>query len=167
MMLLLSMALAAAPAPVQTKATAASEFDKPVPAGKVSVANPRSIAAALQEIGYRAKVVFDDGNPYIDSAANGANFYLSLENCKEHKNCQDAMFRSTYAKDAEKPVTLDTINSFNSDHRWVRAYLDKDGGPVLEQDLLFTEQQMDRKMFEEAVSIWEDLMEDFHKAIDF
>jgi hypothetical protein len=167
MSLLLGFALAVAPAVVEPKAKPGSEFDKPVPAGKVSVANPRSIAAALQEAGYRAKVVFDDGNPYVDSAANGANFSISLENCKEHKNCQDAMFRSTYAKKDEEPVTLETINKFNADHRWVRAYLGKDGGPVLEQDLLFTEQLMDKKMFEEAVTIWEDLMDDFHKAIDF
>lgn len=157
----------AAPAPVQAKEPSGGEFDKPVPEGKVSVTNPRSLSAALQEAGYKAKVVFGDGNPYIDSAANGANFSISLENCKEHKDCQDAMFRSSYAKDDEKPVTLEAINTFNRDHRWVRAYLDKDGDPVLEQDLLFTDQQMDKKMFEEAVTIWEDLMDDFHKAIDF
>lgn len=167
MSLFLSFLLAAAPAPVQAKPTAASDFDKPVTAGKVSVANPRTIAAALQDAGYRAKVVFDDGNPYVDSATNGANFSVSLENCKEHKDCQDAMFRSSYKKKDENPVTLDTINKFNADHRWVRAYLDKDGDPVLEQDLLFTKQMMDKDMFTEAMSIWEDLMEDFHKAIDF
>lgn len=167
MSLMLSLLLAAAPTTDANKATTGNAFDKPVPEGKVSVANPRSMAAAMQDAGYKAKVVFDDGNPYIDSAANGANFSISMENCKDHKDCQDAMIRASYEKNDEKPVTMETINQFNVDNRWGRAFLDKEGDPVIEMDLLFTDQLMDKKAFEEAIGIWDETLAKFHKAIDF
>jgi hypothetical protein len=151
----------------QQKQTPAVIDEKPVPAGKISTANIRSIVAYLQKDGYRAKLVTDDGRPYVESASNGARFYVYLQNCKEDRDCQDVMVRSSYEKDKEKPVNLDVINAFNRDHRWVRAYLDKQGDPVLEYDILFTNQLIDEKMFGEAVSVWSDLMADFHKVIEF
>ncbi len=151
----------------QQKPAASAIEEKPVPPGKVSTANIRSIIAYLQKEGFRAKLIADDGQPYVESASNGAKFYVYLQNCKEKRDCQDVMIRSSYEKDKQDPVKLEAINMFNRDHRWVRAYLDKEGDPVLEYDVLFTDQLIDEKMFGEAVTVWSDLMGDFHKAIEF
>lgn len=160
--------LASAPTVAPAREKSYPAFDQPVPKGKVSVANPRSLVAALQDAGYKAKLVItDDGDPYISSAADGADFELQLLDCKEHINCQDAMLRSSYEKNEKNPATIETMNTFNFEHRWMRAYLDKDGGPVIEMDLLFTDQLMDEKMFGEAIGIWDDLLGSFHKAIKY
>lgn len=168
MSLILSLLLASAPTIADAKtAQPGPDFDKPAPAGKVSTANPRTIAAYLQKEGYQAKLVTDEGSPYIESAAAGAKFYIYLQNCKEQRDCQDIMFRSSYEKNEEKPVKADAINKFNADHRWGRAYLDKENDPVIEFDLLFTDQLIDEKMFGEAIEVWVDTLGSFHKAIEF
>ncbi|HEU0311219.1 MAG TPA: YbjN domain-containing protein [Sphingomicrobium sp.] len=164
MSLILWLALALSPTVEQAKP------GQPVataPTGPISTANPASIAAYLQKEGYRSKLFADDGSPYIESAANGAKFYIYLQNCKEDKDCQDLMFRSSYDLNKDKPVTIDTINLFNADNRWARAYLNKDGEPVIEYDVLFTDQKVDEKMFGEAIAIWVDVLGTFHKAIDY
>jgi hypothetical protein len=168
MSLTLSLLLAVAPTTAAAdKAPPDTRFDQPVPAGKLSTANPRSIAAFLQKEGYRAKLVTDEGKPHIESAANGAKFYIYLENCKEQKDCQDVMFQSRYDKKEDDPVKVDAVNKYNADNRWARGYLDKDGEPVLEYDVLFTDQLIDEKMFGEALAIWSHALGLFHKAIDY
>ena len=153
--------------PRETSVAIPPAFNNPVPPGKVTTANPRSIAAALQDRGYKASLGMEDGKPYIESAADGARFFVYLQNCKENRDCQDVIFQSSYEKKEDKPVKLEAINDFNLNNRWARAYLAKDGGAVIEMDVLFTEQKIDEKMFGEAVDIWADVLSTFHKAIDF
>jgi hypothetical protein len=160
--------LAAAPAvPERSADPIPSAFSRPVPTGKITTANPRSIVAALQERGYKAVLAMEDGKPYVESAANGGRFFIYLQNCKEKRDCQDVIFTSSYEKKAADPVKLEAINDFNLNNRWARAYLNKDGGPVLEMDVLFTDQVVDKKMFGEAIDIWAEMLTTFHKTIDF
>ena len=134
--------------------------------GKVSVADPASLVAALQKAGYKAKLSYEEGKPEIESSAAGATFYLYFQNCESKDGCEDVMIQSDYdvAKDA---VTLATINSFNRDNRWARAYLDDEDDPVLESDLLFAGKQMDEAAFIEGVKAWDEVLGRFHKAIDW
>ena len=134
--------------------------------GKVSVADPASLVAALQKAGYKAKLTYDEGKPEIESSAAGATFYLYFQNCESKDGCEDVMIQSAYdmAKDA---VTLETINKFNRDNRWARAYLDDEDDPVLESDLVFAGKQMDEAAFIEGVKAWDEVLGRFHKAIDW
>lgn len=134
--------------------------------GQVSVADPASLVAALQKAGYKAKLTYEEGKPEIESSAAGATFYLYFQNCESKDGCEDIMIQSAYdmAKDA---VTLATINSFNRDNRWARAYLDDEDDPVLEFDLLFAGKQMDEAAFIEGVKAWDEVLGRFHKAIDW
>lgn len=134
--------------------------------GKVSIADPNSLVAALQKAGYKAKLTFEEGKPEIESSAAGATFYLYFQNCEAKDGCEDIMVQSAYdvAKDA---VTLDTINKFNKDNRWARAYLDDESDPVLEMDLVFAGKQLDEGTFIDSVKAWDDVLGRFHKAIDW
>jgi hypothetical protein len=134
--------------------------------GKVSVADPASLVAALQKAGYKAKLTYEEGKPEIESSAAGATFYLYFQNCESKDGCEDVMIQSAYdmAKDA---VSLQTINDFNRDNRWARAYLDKESDPVIESDLMFVGKQMDEASFIEGVKAWDDALGRFHKAIDW
>jgi Putative bacterial sensory transduction regulator len=145
----------AAPAPVQKAAP-----------GKVSVGDPASLVAALQKAGYKAKLTYEEGKPEIESSAAGATFYLYFQNCESKEGCEDVMIQSAYdvAKDA---VTLKTINDFNRDNRWARAYLDKEDDPVIESDLIFVGRQMDEAAFIEGVKAWDGVLGRFHQAIDW
>lgn len=167
MSIIVALLLASTPAGSDAKTAQKTVTYAPVPAGKISTANPHSIAAYLQKEGFRAKLVTDDGSPFIESSSSGATFVIYLQNCEGNKACQDVMFRSSYDKKDENPIKVDAINSYNAENRWARAYLDKESNPVLEYDVLFTDQLVDEKMFGEAVTIWVEVLEKFHKAIDF
>ena len=167
MSLVISLLIATAPAVAASGPTLPAAFNNPVPPGKVTTANPRSIVALLQEKGYRAELKVDEGKPYIESGANGAKFSVYLQNCTEKRDCQDVMFYSSYTKKNDKPVTLDDINKFNAKYRWGRAYLDENLEPVIEYDVLFTDQVIDVKMFGEAIEVWNTILADFHKAINY
>lgn len=164
---IVALLLASVPAASDAKAVQKTVTYAPVPAGKISTANPHSIAAYLQKEGYRAKLISDDGSPYIESSSSGATFVIYLQNCENNRDCKDVMFRSSYDMKDDEPVKVDAINSYNAENRWARAYLDKESNPVLEYDVLFTDQLVDEKMFGEAVTIWVEVLEKFHKAIDF
>jgi hypothetical protein len=68
------------------------------------------------------------------------------------------------AKDA---VSLQTINAFNKDNRWARAYLDDESDPIIEMDLVFANKQMDEAAFIEGVKAWDEVLGRFHKTIDW
>ena len=160
-------ALAAASMTTQSAAAAPA----PVPAqraapGKVSVADPASLVAALQKAGYKAKLTQEEGKPEIESSAAGATFYLYFQNCESKDGCEDIMVQSAYDMDKDA-VTLEAINDFNRDNRWARAYLDKDRDPVIESDLMFVDKQMDEAAFIESMKAWDDALGRFHKAIDW
>jgi hypothetical protein len=134
--------------------------------GKVSVADPASLVAALQKAGYKAKLTYDDGKPEIESGAAGASFYLYLQNCESKDGCEDVMIQSAYDLDKDA-ISLETINKFNKDNRWARAYLDEENDPILEMDLVFANKQMDEAEFIEGVKAWDEVMGRFHTAIDW
>ncbi len=163
---LLSLLLFAAPGALPAKPVAAT-IDVPVPAGRISSRNMGSVIAVLQKEGYKAKLVRDDDDYNVESATSGASFYIYPQNCEQKVDCEDMLFRAAYTKRDKDPVTVTQINQFNRDSRWVRAYLDKDDDPVVEMDVLFTDQQVDEKMFIEAVDIWTRAMGEFHKTIGF
>jgi hypothetical protein len=138
----------------------------PAAPGKVSIADPNSLVAALQKAGYKAKLTYEEGKPEIESSAAGATFYLYFQNCEAKEGCEDIMVQSAYdvAKDA---VSLETINKFNRDNRWARVYLDDEADPVIEFDLVFAGKQLDEDTFIESIKAWDDVLGRFHKAIDW
>lgn len=145
----------ASPAPIQRAES-----------GRVSVADPNSLVAALQKAGYKAKLTYDEGKPEIESSAAGATFYLYFQNCESKDGCEDVMIQSAYDM-ASDAVSLQTINTFNKDNRWARAYLDDESDPILEMDLVFANRQMDEAAFIEGMKAWDEVLGRFHKVIDW
>lgn len=146
-------------------ASMAAQGTPPAP-GKVSIADPNSLVTALQKAGYKAKLTYEEGKPEIESSAAGAIFYLYFQNCEGKDGCEDIMVQSAYDVDKDA-VSLETINKFNKDNRWARAYLDDERDPVLEMDLVFTGKQLDESTFVEGIKAWDDVLGRFHKAIDW
>ena len=159
-------ALAAASMAAQAAPAQAAPASAPAAPGKVSIADPNSLVAALQKAGYKAKLTFEEGKPEIESSAAGATFYLYFQNCESKDGCEDIMVQSAYDM-AQNAVSLETINKFNKDNRWARAYLDDESDPILEYDLVFAGKQLDESTFIESVKAWDDVLGRFHKAIDW
>ena len=132
----------------------------------VSSHNPQSIVQFMQDLGYRAKLSKDKvGDPMIESGHGGSNFTIFFYGCEKGVKCADLAFQTGYDADAGKEPSLETVNKFNKDFRWVRAAIDDEKDPTLQMDVIFTDGLMSRKMFEEVIEVWADGMGNFEKAI--
>ena len=99
-----------------------------------------NVGAVLEKSGARYEVDTDDeGNPLIKvtvgSVLPGNQFSIAFGTCHDD-GCEDLYLWSWYSP--RKDVTLEDINQINADYRWTRAYIDKDGDPVLEMELTCT-----------------------------
>jgi hypothetical protein len=104
---------------------------KPVPEGGVT---PDEIKGWLQDAGYKAVVKTEkDGHHHVTSAADGLNFDVYLYDCKGER-CAAIQFYVGFDKGKDTP-SLEKVNGYNRDKRFMRAYLDKDGGASFEFDV--------------------------------
>jgi len=94
------------------------------------------IVAIMQEEGYRAKGGVDnEGYPEIESSAQGVNFWVQFYNCTgEIKTPCSSISFATWLTPNETP-TMEALNTFNAENRYVRAFLDSAGNTVLVMDI--------------------------------
>lgn len=64
-----------------------------------------------------------------------------------------------------KKTTLETLNDWNENKRFARAYRDDSGDPVLEMDVDLDFNGIPRENVGEAVNTWKALMTAFQKHI--
>lgn len=146
-------------------AVAAMGAAVPATAQTVQGTRPETIMTALRDAGYRAALSKDNvGDPVIKSGAAGVDFSVLFYNCTEHKDCKTVQF---YAGFVKKGVSLDTMNTWNAEHRFGRAYLDDEKDPRIEMDLDLDKGGMSSALFQANLATWESLLGDFQKAIDF
>lgn len=121
------------------------------------VADVDQISEVLKAAGYRAEIKEDGsggGGRYVRSAAAGYNFLILPGGCDDsNKNCKSVQFYVAF--NPEKSPTLDAMNTYNKEHRWGRAYLDKDGDPAIEFDLDLEAGGMSAELFLDNVAYWE------------
>lgn len=72
------------------------------------------------------------GDPKISGRLNGVPYQLYFYNCVENANCEDINF---YAGFLDIKPDLETINTWNRDKRFGKAYLDSDLDAVIEWDV--------------------------------
>ncbi len=137
----------------------------PAHAELVNAKNPAVIKAIVESQGLPADLVTKEGdNPYIESTRAGMKFLVLFMNCDDSQtNCKTLQFYMGFndAKDTE----LERINAWNSEKRFARAYIDKDGDPVLEMDLDLDFAGLPRENVGESFNTWASLMDSFHKHI--
>lgn len=150
--------LLAAPAIAQTASA---------PAGAITAADPESIVKALQAAGYRGSVKKNkDGQPYVDSAANGHGFSIDLYNCEDNEKktgCKTMLF-STWWK-PEPYLTVALANRYNSKSMFGRAYINDKSELVLELPVT-TVGGINQANFEDVVDWWSNVDGDMDKMID-
>lgn len=147
-------------------ALALSAFAHPAHAEMVRAQNPQSLVKAMQEAGYMAKLGVDKvGDPKIDSSVSGSRFTVFFYNCTDNKNCATVQFHSGY--DLANPVSLERINEWNRGQRFGRAYLDKEGDPVLEMDVDLDDGGLSPALFIDNLEFWDAVLGKFERHIGF
>jgi Putative bacterial sensory transduction regulator len=129
----------------------------------VRASDPQSVVAALQSGGYKAELGKDStGDPRIRSAASGSNFVVTFYGCKDNRDCKTVTF---YAGWTGTNTSLNQINEWNKVKRFSRAYIDKDGDPVMEFDIDLDDGGMSQPLFIDNVQFWEVAIAAFKKHI--
>jgi len=98
----------------------------------ITAADVDAILAIAAGRGWAARDDQENGNPGIAGTINGVDYYIYFVNCVDGGTCEDLNF---YAGFIEVTPALDTINEWNRDRRFGRAYLDQEGDAVIELDL--------------------------------
>lgn len=147
-------------------AAAIAAFAAPAQAQMVRPQVPQSLVAALQAGGYAARLTTDRvGDPMIESASSGTKFQIYFYNCTDHSACATVQFHSGY--DLTTAPTLDRINEWNRTKRFGRAYLDKEGDPILEMDVDLDDGGVSRALFIDNIEFWSSILSDFERFIGY
>ena len=138
----------------------------PAQAQMVKAQNPQSLVKALQDAHYEAKLGTDKvGDPMITSGSNGTTFQIFFYNCTNHVGCATVQFHSGY--DFDKPLPLETINGWNQEQRFGRAYLDKENDPILEMDVDLDDGGLSPLLFIDNVEFWTSVLGKFEQRIGY
>jgi len=73
-----------------------------------------------------------NGDPKISGKIEGVPYQVYFYNCTDNANCEDINF---YAGFLDNKPDLETINAWNRDKRFGKAYLDSDLDAVVEWDV--------------------------------
>lgn len=109
----------------------------------------------------------EDGTPVIDSRTGALAFSVLFYNCADdaaesQAACRDIQFRAAFA--STEPPDLSTINDWNRERRFVRAYLHAERYAYLEMDLRLDGGLTDATI-SAGVTTFTDLMTDFARHI--
>ena len=144
-------------------AAAALTFAGAAQAQMVSANDPQTIISALQAGGYKASLDKDStGDPRVQSAASGSKFVITFYGCTNNRGCKSVTF---YAGWTGTKATMSQMNDWNKGKRWSRAYIDKDGDPVMEFDVDLSNGGISQSLFLNTVGLWEQGMGSFKKII--
>ena len=149
-------------------ALAASALGLAMPAGAASVRaqDPESLVTALRNAGYAAKLGTDKvGDPMITSELDGTSFQIFFYNCTDHTECATVQFHSGY--DLKSAPSLSAINDWNQSQRFGRAYLDKEGDPILEMDVDLDDGGLSPDLFIDNVEFWATVLPKYEQMIGF
>jgi hypothetical protein len=122
------------------------------------------LAKILQDAGYRAKLETGaDGDPVVRTGMAGLDVVVLFYDC-EAQRCSSLQLST--GLDLPRGTTLDVINRFNHDYRYVRAFLDEEDDPFLRLDFEVTHTEHAAYVASQ-VDTFEQLLAEFRKAVGF
>ena len=122
------------------------------------------VSAWLQKGGYKAELTKDDqGDPLINSAAEGQTFKIYFYDCKDER-CKALQFSAGF--DLKTPLALEKANEWNRKNRYLKVYLDDDGDPYVQYDVNVNAGRTISGL-DDDFGVWTGMIGDFTKFIDW
>ena len=123
-------------------------------------ANIDQIAGLLREEGYQAKFEGEGKERHIKTGMAGYNFLILPFDCDDQgSDCKAVQFYTVFTPET-KP-SLEEMNSYASENRFGRVYLDSDRDPVIEMDIDLEAGGMSKALFMDNLAYWEAVMVGF------
>ena len=140
-----------------TAIVGASLFAAPPLAAEAITADLDQIAKLLKAEGYQAKFEGEGESRVIKTGMAGYNFLILPFDCNEEgKECKSVQFYVAFAP--ENKPTLEEMNTYASENRFGRVYLDNDRDPVIEIDVDLEAGGMSPELFMDNLAYWEAIM---------
>jgi len=131
----------------------------------ITAGEPENIADIIRAMGFQARMDKDGaGDPLIRSSSNGVAFQIEFYGCTDNANCNSLRFYAGY--DLRSGTTLDVVNQWNRDKRYLSAYLDDEDDPYLQMDINMAG-GVSREAFESSLELWQSLKGEFEQRINF
>lgn len=138
----------------------------PALAQQVTATDPQTVVQALSASGYQAQLTKDNsGDPMIRSSSSGSGFLIYFYNCTSGAACATVQFHASYDTTTESAPSLETINKWNREQRFGRAYLDAQGDPAIEMDVDLDDGGMSQELFIDNLEFWVVVMARFEETI--
>ena len=138
---------------------ASEALAKDLPDGGLTI---DEVASWLQNEGYKAEIQkSSDGSESILSSADGQDFHVDMYGCKDQR-CDSLEFSEGF--DTKGSFSAGKTNEWNRDHRWTRAYVDKESDPWLECDVDLSPGGTYESL-KDQFGIWLDALSHFRKFI--
>ena len=153
------LAISVGPALAQSQKTALT-------AAKVIASDPQSFVDYFEESGYPARLTEDSvGDPLVEYRVDGEKLSLFFYDCTDNADCQAVQFYSGYR--TEGSVDLELLNAWNSDRRFIRAYLTEDDVARIEMDIATSIDGLTHRDFDALVELWTDSIVLFEDHINW
>lgn len=129
-------------------------------ARNVTAKDPSSVVGAMKKAGYPAELTKDDaGDPMINSRAEGTDFNVHFYGCEENRNCKRIQFLYTISD--PQNGSMKTLNDWNAENYFGRAYRNEEGITRLEMDVDLDDGGMSDALFVDNIEWWASIMDDF------
>lgn len=138
----------------------------PALAEQILASNPQSLVNFFFDQGVPAQLTTDSvGDPLVEIRVNSATYQIFFYDCTENKDCLALQFYSGYKLDS--PVSLETVNSWNTDRRFVRAYRTDEGAARIEMDIATSKDGVSARDFKDLYDLWIESVGLFEQRIGF
>ena len=122
------------------------------------------VAGEIRALGYQSQLVTgSDGDPVVRSRVGQTRYVIFFYGCRQNRNCQSIQFTTAYDTDG---ITLSRINRWNSQKRYINAWLDDDDDVQISMEL-YVGEGITRDYFERALHRWHYLVGEFEDHINW
>jgi hypothetical protein len=132
----------------------------------VSAAQPRTVVAALQRLGYRATLDQDSsGDPMVRFRMGAKAAQVLFYGCRGNRGCDSLQLTTGF--DLPRGASHAHVNEWVRSHRWVRVYLDEELDPFLQYDIATSPTPLPDPLFATLVKQFRDASEEFARFVDY
>ncbi|MBI1338953.1 YbjN domain-containing protein [bacterium] len=153
--------LSLGPNPATAQASRPADAERVI-GGMFDASDPEALVRLMSRLGYVAELAADeDGAPIIKGRLSRTDYFIQFYECEGGAFCNSVQFFAAGPRSAAS--TLETVNTFNTTWRYVRATLAAD------QVHLRFDVNLDAGVtgdnFEDTLDIWRRLIETFERDL--
>jgi len=127
----------------------------------ITARTPDDILNIAKGFGYAKLEKDSQGDPKVSGRIEGTAYGVYFYGCTNGENCNDVQFAVGWSG---VKVSMDRINEWNRTKRYGKAYLDKEGDPILEM-VVNLDHGVTVKNFEDTFDWWIKAMKQFKEEV--